>query len=95
MALRTSLSKPSKVDRARERLMAAVARLEKALPDGTVEEQESAFEALEKEHLLQIAEMTADMQKLRDENARLLSLNKQASKRLDTAIGQFKQVIGE
>ncbi len=47
------------------------------------------------EQILQMTEMTAEVQNLRDENIKLRGLNKQISKRLDGAIERFKQVIGE
>jgi hypothetical protein len=85
LVTRTSISKPSKVDRARERLASAVARLELALPN-----DDSSNEQLVKQ-----AELTAEIQNLRDENYRLRDVNKKVSDRLDTAIGRFKQAIGE
>lgn len=86
MVTRTSISKPSKVNRARERLAEAVARLEAALP---------AEEGQSTENLVKQAELTAEIQVLRDENYRLRELNKKVSERLDAVIGRFKQAIGD
>jgi len=83
----TSLQKPSKVDRARERLGIAVARLEKALgKQGDVQASAGAGPD---------PELVRDLDALRDENAQLKTINETVSGRLDNAIGRLRAVIGE
>ena len=83
----TSLQKPSKVDRARERLDIAVARLEKAL------EKQSGVEA--PSGVDPDPELVRGLDVLRDENSRLKSINETVSGRLDHAIGRLRAVLGE
>ena len=80
-----TLKKPSKVERARVRLDAAVTRLEKALgQQGGATPSASGGE-------VQIQELET----LRGENTRLREINEKVSARLDGAIGRLNAVIGE
>ncbi len=79
------LKKPSKVERARVRLDAAVARLEKALG-----QQGGSIPPASGDEV-QIRELEA----LRGENSRLREINETVSARLDGAIGRLNAVIGE
>jgi hypothetical protein len=86
---RTTIHKPSKVDRARERLSDAVARLESALPDpadGATGSEETTTK---------ITELMAETETLQSENNRLRTANRQVSERLGVAIGRFKRAIGD
>ena len=89
MVTRSTIHKPSKVDRARERLVAAVARLEKALPAAGQEALESP------DQTARISELMSDLQAVQAENGRLRDTNKQVSERLGDTINRFKQAIGD
>ena len=80
-----TLKKPSKVERARARLDAAVARLEMALgQQGGATPPASGAEVQPRE-----------LEALRGENSRLKEINQTVSARLDGAIGRLNAVIGE
>ncbi len=79
-----TLKKPSKVERARVRLDAAVARLEKALRQQDGSPSASGDQV-----------QTRDLEALRGENSRLREINETVSARLDGAIGRLNAVIGE
>lgn len=89
MVTRSTIHKPSRVDRARERLAEAVGRLERALPPPGQSLTDAAAASK------QISELTSDLQIMEAENRRLRDRNKQVSERLGTAIQRFKHVIGE
>ncbi len=80
-----TLKKPSKVERARVRLDAAVARLEKAL-----EQQGGSTPSASGDEV-----QTRELEALRGENSRLREINETVSARLDGAIGRLNAVIGE
>ena len=83
----SSLQKPSKVDRACARLDSAVARLEEALAkQGDIQAPSGAGP-----DPLTVRELDL----LRDENAKLKTINDTVSGRLDNAIGRLRTVIGE
>ncbi len=83
----SSLQKPSKVDRACARLDSAVARLEEALANqGDIQAPSGAGP-----DPLTVRELDL----LRDENAKLKTINDTVSGRLDNAIGRLRTVIGE
>ena len=98
MVTRSTIHKPSKVDRARERLADAVERLEVALSassstsstsslgQGVVESDDGSAK---------ISELMADLQDLQVENGRLRDQKKQVSERLGATINRFKQAIGD
>jgi len=81
---KSTLIKPSKVERARVRLDAAVARLEKAL------KQQGGAAAVSVD-----PNLARELEALRDENSRLRGVNETVSARLDSAIGRLNAVIGE
>ncbi len=82
---KTTLKKPSKVERAQSRLDAAVARLEKALrQQGGGSPLASGDEA-----------QAQELEGLLSENSRLREINETVSARLDGAIGRLNAVIGE
>lgn len=72
-----TISKPSRVDRAFERLEGALSRLEKAV-------QTRGFAA---------AEGGGDTAALRAENARLQTVTEEVKGRLDGAIGRLEKVL--
>lgn len=80
-----TLKKPSKVERARLRLDAAVARLEKALGQRGGSTPPASGDEVR----------TRELEALRGENSRLREINETVSARLDGAIGRLNQVIGE
>ncbi len=80
-----TLKKPSKVERARHRLDAAVARLEKAL------RQQGGSAPLASGDGVQARELEA----LLSENSKLREINETVSTRLDGAIGRLNAVLGE
>ena len=80
-----TLKKPSKVERARVRLDAAVARLEKALRQRDGDSPSASGDEVQ----------TRDLEALRGENSRLREINETVSARLDGAIGRLNAVIGE
>ncbi len=80
-----TLKKPSKVERARVRLDAAVARLEKAL-----RQQDGSTPSASGDEV-----QTRELEALRGENSRLMEINETVSARLDGAIGRLNAVIGE
>lgn len=92
MVSHTTFHKPSKVTRAREHLEAAVKRLENALLDNPRAGNTGVNEAGLAE---QVASLTQKIQTLEAENTSLRNINTQVSDRLDSAIGRFKQAIGE
>ena len=92
MVTHTSFHKPSKVDRSRDRLEAAVKRLETALSNNP---RAGAGEADEAAISDQVAALTQTLETLEAENASLRNINSQVSDRLDSAIGRFKLVIGD
>jgi len=87
----STIHKPSKVDRARERLADAVARLESALSSASSTSssgQDGADSA-------KISQLMGDLQNLQAENGRLRDQKKQVSERLGATINRFKQAIGD
>ncbi len=80
-----TLKKPSKVERARVRLDAAVARLEKALRQQDGSPPSASGDQVQ----------TRELEALRGENSRLREINQTVSARLDGAIGRLNAVIGE
>jgi len=79
-----TISKPSQVERARERLEKAIARLEAALaakPEGPPSGAED------------IAQLTRQVAALEGDNARLSDLNKTVGDGLDGAIRRLKTVL--
>ncbi len=80
-----ALKKPSKVERARIRLDAAVARMEEALTrQGGSPPPASGDE-----------DQTQALESLLSENSRLREINETVSARLDGAIGRLNAAIGE
>ena len=83
----SSIQNPSKVDRARERLDQAVARLEQALKNQAA----AAGAAGDKPN----PEFEKELNALRDENSHLNTINETVSGRLNDAIGRLRTVLGE
>ncbi len=87
--IKSILQKPSKVERARARLDAAVDRLEVALTN-------RAMNAAGDNPDSEIArDLEAELETLRGQNAHLKTVSETVSGRLDGAIGRLKDVIGE
>ncbi len=84
-----TLKKPSKVERARVRLNAAVARLETALA------QQAGSTPSASGDEVQTGVQAGELEALRGENSRLREINETVSTRLDGAIGRLNAVIGE
>lgn len=85
-----SIQKPSRVERARDRLENAVARLETAVAvqsDGSLPIIQNA------DQNVQLAALTEEVKKLRQENSALKRVNEQVSSRLDLAIGRLRHAI--
>ena len=80
-----TLKKPTKVERARVRLDAAVVRLEKALAKQGGSTPSASGDEVQ----------TQELEALRGENSRLREINETVSARLDGAIGRLNAVIGE
>jgi len=94
----STIHKPSKVDRARERLADAVARLELALSSTSSTSSTSSpgqDGAGSTEESAKISQLMNDLQDLQTENGRLRDQKKQVSERLGTTINRFKQAIGD
>ncbi len=85
-----NLKKPSKVERARTRLDAAVARLEEALD----RRLDSLPDAAGKPTTETPSALVEELESLRDENAKLKGLNEIVTTRLDAAIGRLRTAIG-
>lgn len=85
---KSNLQKPTKVERARARLDAAVARLEAAL------ENRAASGSPEGPDADAALKLSGELEALRKENDTLKSVNETVSGRLDGAIGRLKAVIG-
>ena len=103
LTTRSTLHKPSKVERARERLAEAVARLERALPSSeqTAGAQTAGAQTAgatvgaSADDSTEITELMAGFQDLQAENSRLRDRNRQVSERLGAAIDRFKLAIGD
>jgi len=107
LTTRSTLHKPSKVERARERLAEAVARLERALPSSeqtagaqtagaqTAGATAGATVGASADDSTEITELMAGFQDLQAENSRLRDRNRQVSERLGAAIDRFKLAIGD
>jgi hypothetical protein len=87
--IKSILQKPSKVERARARLDAAVDRLEVALTNRAMN---AAGDNPDSEI---VRDLEAELETLRGQNAHLKTVNETVSGRLDGAIGRLKDVIGE
>ena len=88
MTTTSSIHKPSKVDRARARLAEAVARLERALPTAGDSSADNVAKWVKYDELL------TQFQTVQAENSHLKDVNAEVSKRLESAIDRFKQMIG-
>ena len=88
----TTFHKPSKVERARERLDAAVRRLETAL---LANPKTAAADADDAGQAERVAVLMQAMQVLEAENISLRNINTQVSDRLGSAIGRLKLAIGD
>lgn len=82
-----NLKKPSKVEQARYRLEGAVTRLEELAGQ--------RWEAPVASEDDSTGVTASEFEALRDENARLRTLNETASQHLDAAIGRLRAVIEE
>jgi len=91
----STIHKPSKVDRARERLADAVARLESALSSASSTSSSGQDGADSAADSAKISQLMGDLQNLQAENGRLRDQKKQVSERLGATINRFKQAIGD
>lgn len=85
-----NLKKPSRLERARTHLDAAVARLEEALD----RRLDSLPDADGKPTAETPSALVEELESLRDENAKLKGLNEIVTTRLDAAIGRLRTAIG-
>lgn len=92
MVTHTTFHKPSKVERARERLDTAVKRLETALSENPRAGASAGDHAEVGE---QVVALQIEVQALQSENTSLRNINSQVSDRLDSAIGRLKLAIGD
>lgn len=77
----STITKPSRVDRAFERLDGALSRLEKVVQTRSVGESGAGNDG-------------GGSDALRQENARLQAVNEEVKGRLDGAIGRLEKVLG-
>ncbi len=90
MSNQVSIQKPTRVERARDRLETAVARLENAL---SAQGNAPVSVVQDADQNAQLKALSEEVQQLRQENLALKRVNEQVSSRLDKAIGRLRHAI--